>query len=249
MNDPAMISSGYDRLENDAYYTRDIVCMDALMWGLSQTTLVDLDNVVWEPFAGGGHISNYLKNRGMTVYSSDINPQYEGCKKVDYYNRGDIYKSFINKVSDEFSIDVNDMFDSQLVHDVIITNPPFEKKLAEQFVRDMIKKCEKRNSRKTFTACVLLRNEWDSAGSRLDIFDSPYFNRKIVITQRPKWMKVTEESSSPRHNYSWFVFSNIRASNNSQIMHYHPSKDTGNYEKVGRKYKRKYTETGLEYIY
>jgi len=231
MNDPAMINSGYERLENDAYYTRDIVCMDALMWGLSETPLLNEELIVWEPFAGGGHISNYLQNRGLSVYSSDINPQADGVAKIDYYDKSSTHRP------QKF--------------DIVITNPPFEKKLAEEFVRDMVKRCHDSDGilPKDFTACVLLRNEWDSAGTRLDIFDSPYFDRKIVIAQRPKWMKVTKDSSSPRHNYSWFVFTNRRMSGGPKISHYHPSKDTANYEKIGRKYKRKYPEAGLEYIY
>lgn len=229
MNDPAMINSGYERLENDAYYTRDIVCMDALIWGLSETPLLTQDTIVWEPFAGGGHISNFLSNRDIHVVSTDINPQHENCEKLDYFGEENTNDQYFPKGCNG-----------------VITNPPFDKKLAENFVRDMIKKC---SQEKPFTACVFLRNEWDSAGTRLDIFDSIYFDRKIVITQRPKWMKVTKDSKSPRHNYAWFVFTNKRLTNDAKIVHYHPSKDTANYEKVGRKYKRKYTETGLEYIY
>jgi len=225
--DPAMISSGYERLENDAYYTRDIVCMDALMWGIGDSGLVSEESVVWEPFAGGGHITNFLQNRDITVLSTDINPQSEMFLKNDYLENP------------------NYGFQDGRVK-MVVTNPPFEKSFAEKFVRDMVVRCD---DVPDFTAAILLRNEWDSAGTRLDIFDSVYFNRKIVITQRPKWTKITKDSKSPRHNYSWFIFSNNRMEDIAKIMHYHPSQDSKNYEKVGRKYKRKYPEAGLDYIY
>jgi len=227
MNDPAMIKSGYERLENDAYYTRDIVCLDALMWGMGGFSGVKSNTFIWEPFGGGGHITNYLENRNFKVVSTDINPTRDGIKQLDYYKNKKFYTPYR--------------------HCMVVSNPPFEKKLAEEFVRDMVENCK--SSSGDFTACVLLRNEWDSAGTRLDIFDSPYFYKKIVITQRPRWMKVTKDSSSPRHNYSWFIFTNIEPDYKSEILHYHPSKDPSNYEKVGRKYKRKYPEAGLEYIY
>ena len=135
LKDVSMIGSPiYERIENDAYYTRDIMLMDALWWFLSETPLIYSNPAIWEPFAGAGHITNYLTNRTMKVFSSDINPNFKEAAELDYYN-----------LPDGFNLNYN----------MVVTNPPFEKKLSEQFVRDMVKKCEGKDP---FTFAVLLRN-------------------------------------------------------------------------------------------
>jgi len=80
----------------------------------------------------------------------------------------------------------------------IITNPPYH--LAEEFLRHAIKLT------KPVEGCVamLLRNEYDSAKTRRDIFAQAPFAKKLVLTKRPMWF--AEKKASPRHNYSWFIF-------------------------------------------
>ena len=52
---------------------------------------------------------------------------------------------------------------------------------------------------------MLLRNEFDSAASRKELFTgNVYFDTKIILTKRPRWIEGS--TGSPRHNYAWFVW-------------------------------------------
>jgi len=220
--DKAMVKSNFDRIQNEAYYSRDIILMDSLYAHAGKYT--PSKGKIWEPCAGGKHITTYLKNRGYDVLSTDLK------SGVDYFEDPEygVKKGYYD----------------------IITNPPFDQ--SEKFVREGLKVLSKyRNSARNVTMSVLLRNEWDCAGKRNDIFNSDYFAHKIVIQKRPLWVEKTPESSSPRHNYAWYIFSNeyYGQAKSSITSYYHPSGDTLTYEKVGRKYKRKYKEQGNDYIY
>jgi hypothetical protein len=81
----------------------------------------------------------------------------------------------------------------------IITNPPFY--LADKFIRHALGLMQSRGG----MVGMLLRNEYDSAKKRADIFrESPHFCCKVVLTRRPRWIAGT--SGSPRHNFAWFVW-------------------------------------------
>lgn len=86
--------------------------------------------------------------------------------------------------------------ESPLIFNAIITNPPYE--LAEKFVRRALDL-----TRKGGKVAMLLRNEWDCAKSRMDLFGHP-FAKKLVLTKRPRWF--AEKRASPRHNFSWFIW-------------------------------------------
>jgi hypothetical protein len=51
---------------------------------------------------------------------------------------------------------------------------------------------------------MLLRNEWDCAYTRRDLFMEMPFRLKIVLTRRPKWFK--DDINAPRHSFSWYVW-------------------------------------------
>ena len=80
----------------------------------------------------------------------------------------------------------------------IITNPPY--KLAEAFIRKALELTEPLQGR----VAMLLRNEYDCAKSRRDLFEHPAFLKKIVLTKRPRWS--TEDKASPRHNFAWYIW-------------------------------------------
>lgn len=82
----------------------------------------------------------------------------------------------------------------------IVTNPPY--KLADKFVRHALS-VTKTHKRKV---AMVMRNEWDSAKGRRDIFgDHPAFAMKIVLLRRPQWIEGPLKAS-PRHNFSIFVW-------------------------------------------
>lgn len=103
---------------------------------------------------------------------------------------------------------------------VIITNPPY--KLAEEFVRYATKHFP--------VTAMLLRNEWDCAKTRIDLFKLPKdplerpvgFYKKIVLTTRPHW--IPGSTGSPRHNYAWYVW--IRGYEGAPTIEYGEKNET-----------------------
>ncbi|WP_262336691.1 DNA methyltransferase family protein [Limosilactobacillus fermentum] len=93
-----------NREENDYYATPPRAIDDLL-------SMVKLDEKIWEPACGGGHLSSRLKGRGYRVYSSDL---------IDRgYEDFDEQYDFINGKPKKFDGD-------------IVTNPPF--KYASDFI-------------------------------------------------------------------------------------------------------------------
>jgi hypothetical protein len=80
----------------------------------------------------------------------------------------------------------------------IVTNPPYS--IADEFVRHALTLAQRGSQ-----VAMLLRNEWDCASGRNDLFrENPHFAMKIVLTRRPRW--IAGSKGSPRHNYAWFVW-------------------------------------------
>lgn len=134
---------------------------------------------VWEPACGEGHICEVLRRRGIVGAASDLidhgYPRYGRAKR--------------------------DFLDALLMWPgcaSIITNPPY--KLAEAFIRKALDLTEPHRGR----VAMLLRNEYDSAAGRRDLFEHPAFFKKIVLTKRPRWS--AEDKASPRHNFAWYVW-------------------------------------------
>jgi hypothetical protein len=174
--------SGYRRVAHDFYETPE--------W----CTLALLDNhqfpkseVVFEPACGKGAISEVLRRQGFKVFSQDL---------VEYgYEYGMAGYDFLEEVAD--------------VKGTIITNPPY--KLAKEFVETALRLTKYHQG----SFAMLLRNEFDSAKTRRRLFGwCPAFTRKIVLLDRPVWFEEKKpmhtlpgyKKTSPRHNYSWFVW-------------------------------------------
>jgi len=200
MKDKAMSISGYDRIENDAYFTIEEWCTDALLKTLGDR--YPKNETIWEPACGAGHMTDVLKRWGYNVKSTDI-------KDWGYHDLLAVEDFTHTKVA-------------QGMH--IITNPPYAKKDAEAFVRHAVKMIE---DNKVISVAMLMRNEWDSASGRMDLFaNCPYFHSKIVLLKRPRWFEKRENDSSPRHNYSWFYFTianALKPDESPNLMYYRPS--------------------------
>lgn len=80
----------------------------------------------------------------------------------------------------------------------IVTNPPYV--LAEEFIRHALTRTKEREG----MVAMLLRNEYDCASSRVDLFRAANFACKLVLTRRPRWSE--NDVASPRHNFAWFVW-------------------------------------------
>jgi hypothetical protein len=183
--------SKYPRKALDAYWTRHWVTE----WLLNATKLCSKQSVVWECACGSGWISEVLKARGYDVLSTDIvNHGYAGMDGLE----------------DFMSVQYVDP-----VIQVIFTNPPYDIKgvegvpdvTAEQFLRHAIKLMRPVGGK----VIMILRNEFDSASTRLDLFSGVEsgFAAKYVLTRRPTWIEEDDQEGSksgPRHNYSWFCW-------------------------------------------
>jgi len=92
----------------------------------------------------------------------------------------------------------------------IVTNPPYS--LAYAFVRHALNITEGRS-----LVAMLMRNEWDTAKTRDDLFDpNGRFMAKVVLTERPRWIAGTTER--PRHTYAWYVWGPTPTTNAPVIL-------------------------------
>ena len=78
----------------------------------------------------------------------------------------------------------------------IVTNPPFDR--IDAFIRHALELTRPPRG----MVAMLGRHELDCAAGRRD----PPFAVKIVLTRRPRWVARHPGDSSPRHNFSWFVW-------------------------------------------
>lgn len=154
-------------------------------WTPEWCTEVLLDRVsipprVWEPACGQGHICRVLGRRNITYSATDLIDHGFGRVGVDFLAVNNIGDATIPACAS------------------IITNPPY--KLAEAFIRKALDLTGPYEGR----VAMLLRNEYDSAAGRRDLFEHPAFYKKIVLTKRPRWS--AENKASPRHNFAWFLW-------------------------------------------
>ena len=177
MTDPAMTGKPtYDRLADDAYFT-PVWCTEALLSKWRP------NYQVWDPAAGHGHIVDVLDGADIPYTATDIN---------EYV---DLTRDIVIESADFLKTNPYPAFNGPFT---IITNPPYYK--AEQFVRCALQLTEPVRG----SVAMLLRHEWDCAGGRKDLFVMPAFKIKIVLTKRPRWFADT--TTSPRHNFAWFIW-------------------------------------------
>lgn len=220
-NDPAMSGQlDYARIDNDLYPTpvKFVGCL-AEHVALSPTKW-------WEPAVGEGHIA--LEVERLTrrkVEMSDI---------VRYPAMANAEMTVADFLTMEKAPDgVNG----------IITNPPYltvdvegdpdwqylkslaqrygmkrlkKVSLAELFLRHAIALMKPVNG----MVAMFLRNEFDCGKQRMDLFRGPSFYMKIVCTERPRWIEGS--TGSPRHNYSWFVFTHLNEEGTPLVRYSHP---------------------------
>jgi hypothetical protein len=132
--------------------------------------------LIWEPAVGRGDIADVLTDRGYKVMISDIHDHGPNPVIADF-------------------LKADAPFDGLLS---IITNPPYAE--AGQFARKALELTQRSGG----MVAMLLRNEFDCAKSRCDLFDREPFSKKLVLTKRPTWSD--ERKASPRHNFAWFIW-------------------------------------------
>jgi hypothetical protein len=169
----------FARVERDHYPTPAWV-VDAL------AEHIELANrQIWECAAGDGRMARALAARGARVFSSDIE-QRDGVDVVfDFLSPG---------------------FPEDLRHfDGIVTNPAWGPGncTAVAFIEAGLRRISTYGG---FLA-LLLPTDFDSAVTRLPLFQSPLFAGRIILTDRPVWFERTDGvKAAPRENCAWFLW-------------------------------------------
>jgi predicted RNA methylase len=193
-NDRALYESDYERNENERYFTEGWVTR-ALVKHLPDYVL---QGKIWEPAAGRGDMAGVLMDQGCDVECSDID--------MTEFN----LDPGIGRVMDFLKEPVDFAWSEE--YSAIITNPPYgggkvkyegkSMEPAEAFVRKAL------DTGIPYVAMVL-RSEFSSASGRMDLFRPGMgFAYEIVLTTRPRWdwWFRDKPKSSPRHNFSIFVW-------------------------------------------
>jgi hypothetical protein len=195
--------SGYVRKKLDSYWTQPWItqwlmaelCANEWVYG------TPVNGTVWEPACGQGHISKVLAAAGLDVLSTDIfDHGWGGMHGIQNF------------------LDVEEVDPAIRV---VFTNPPYDTSqdegfpavTAEAFVRHALKLMKPVKG----AVIMLLRNEFDCASGRADLFSDPPYAAKLVLTRRPTWtdpsMPVNidpktgaPKKNGPRHNYAWFFW-------------------------------------------
>lgn len=96
-----------ERIEDD-FYATDPKSLELLLDELEKDN-IKLNKYIWECACGMGHLSEVLKNKGYSVYSTDLIDRGYGIGDIDFL--GNVYHNFSGD---------------------ILTNPPY--KYAQEFV-------------------------------------------------------------------------------------------------------------------
>lgn len=130
---------------------------------------------IWEPAAGDGRMARRLR-RHYDVDASDVNAIAGAEGALNF-------------------LEVR----HPTRYGAIVTNPPFS--LSESFVRHAINLTDGVNG----IVAMLLRHDWDTAGSRRDLCE--LLTLKIVLTRRIRWIEGS--TGSPRENHAWYVWDHL----------------------------------------
>lgn len=95
---------------------------------------------------------------------------------------------------------VSDAF-SEYEADWCITNPPYTRKLVDEIIWKQISNI---SAGRVYGAAVLLRNNFDFAKGRYEMFSHKYYMAQIHMMFRPWWSE--EKKHQPIHNYVWHIW-------------------------------------------
>lgn len=95
----------------------------------------------------------------------------------------------------------------------IVTNPPYKKGIVDKIIWKQIQNLE---DKKASGLAVLVRNNFDFAKSRYDMFNHSYYCMQIHMMFRPWWSE--EHSQSPIHNFVWHIW--LRECEDEPVVRY-----------------------------
>lgn len=88
--------------------------------------------------------------------------------------------------------------------DWIISNPPYDRKVVDDFANHALNHLEFLGKQNTRGVAFLMRANWDFAACRQNLFDRQDYMMQIRMRFRPWWSE--ERTAQPIHNYVWHVW-------------------------------------------
>ena len=87
--------------------------------------------------------------------------------------------------------------------DWIVSNPPYKRGIVDKIIKAQINRLGE-----TTGVAMLLRNNFDFAKSRYNMFTSPFYYGQIHMLFRPIWIKPVpgEKKIEPIHNFVWHIW-------------------------------------------
>lgn len=99
-----------------------------------------------------------------------------------------------------------DAFSETLEASWIVTNPPYTRPLVDEIILRQIKRIE---DCEVVGVAMLLRNNFDHAKSRMDMFRHELYAGQIKLCFRPWWSESRDKQ--PIHNFIWHLWMGITA--------------------------------------
>jgi hypothetical protein len=183
--------SRFKRFDREEYFTIDAGWIIPALCGA-----VQLEGPILEPCAGRGHMVRELRAQGFVVRGADL------------YAYADTLAPDINSSADVFDLK------SLAGYRFIVTNLPYREQAA------ILAHLLPIAARDEVNVAVLARSEWSSAkGRRALVHENARFAGEVLLTKRPEWVRPA--IASPRHWFSWFVWSsNPRAPSQDPFLRF-----------------------------
>ena len=143
---------------------------------------VQVEGPILEPCAGRGHMVRELRAQGLVARGADL-------------------YAYANSLVPDIKTGAN-VFDLKSLagYRFIVTNLPYREQAA------ILAHLLPIAARDGVRVAVLARSEWSSAASRRAlIHENAQFAGEVRLTKRPEWVRPA--IASPRHWFSWFVWS------------------------------------------
>jgi len=135
---------------------------------------IDHLKMVWEPACGEGKMVAVLARGGRWVIDTDIS------KGQDFLEQDGLPLLSVKG---------------------IITNSPYRRGIAQQFVEHALDLMKPVNG----TVAMLLPHGWDMAQERAHLFEGcPDWRQKIAIRKRIRWFEGSK--GNPRGHHAWFLW-------------------------------------------
>jgi hypothetical protein len=173
--------SQFERLADDNYFTIDAPWIIPAL-----CRAINIEGPILEPCAGRGHMVRKLRALGFDVSAADLHA-YENPLVPDI----------------EASAGVFDL-KSLRGYRWLVTNVPYADQ--DRILAHVLPIA----ARDGCTVATLARSEWTSARERSALVHAnPRFAGEIALTKRPIWIEHMpgDERRSPRHPFSWFIWS------------------------------------------